>query len=63
MSETPKTQAESPQDTSEAETWKEDQKQRQYYYDDAYGYQLFKDDEIEDEESDDIVRDEPGGKV
>lgn len=63
MPETPKTRAKPVKDQAEAETWEEDQKRRQYYYDDAYGYQTFKDDEPEDEVSDgiDIVTQEPGG--
>ena len=63
MPETPKSQDEPVKDQAEGETWQEDQKQRQYYYDDAYGYQIFKDDETEDEIADDIVGKEPGGNL
>lgn len=66
MPETPKTQDETKgnmsEDVSEREDlWDADQKRRQYYYDDAYGYETFKDDVTEDDPSDDIVTNEPGG--
>lgn len=33
----------------EAETWAEDQQKRGYYYDDAHGYEIYKDEEDEDD--------------
>lgn len=44
--------AESPAQPSEAiveDTWGEDQKQKSYYYDDGYGYEIYNPDE-EDED-------------
>ena len=66
MPETPKTQDKTKENRSEDigkddAAWDIDQKTRQYYYDDAYGYQIFKDDVTEDEPSDDTVTEEPGG--
>lgn len=38
--------------TSESENaaWSEDQKEKSYYYDDAYGYEIYKPDEENDED-------------
>ena len=33
--------------------WEEDQKERGYYYDDAYGYEKFVDDEADESSSED----------
>lgn len=40
-----------PPETDEA-SWSEDQKRRQYYYDDAHGYEVYKDDDEEKEDAD-----------
>ena len=36
---------------SEKGNWSEDQQEKSYYYDDAYGYEVYNPDENEDEES------------
>ena len=36
---------------SEKGNWSEDQQKKSYYYDDAYGYEVYNPDENEDEES------------
>ena len=33
-------------------TWEEDQKRREYYYDDAHGYEVYRPEEDEKEEAD-----------
>ena len=33
-------------------TWEEDQKRREYYYDDAHGYEVYEPDEEDKEEAD-----------
>jgi len=68
MPKTPKTQDGPKENVSkdidkDVAAWQKDQKSGQYYYDDAYGYQIFKDDETEDDLSDDIVTQEPGGNA
>jgi len=35
-------------DSAEKDDWAEDQKKRGYYYDDAHGYEIYKDDEDEE---------------
>jgi hypothetical protein len=53
-SDTEKETAELPAEPCEAivkDTWSADQKQRSYYYDDDYGYEIYNPDE-EDEEND-----------
>lgn len=60
MAQTPKSQSDK-EEASYASSLDADQKQRQYYYDDAHGYETFIDDETEDDEADDIVTAESGG--
>lgn len=54
----PKTPKEKPKtgntetDTLEKDSWSEDQKKREYYYDDACGYAVYRPDEEEKEEAD-----------
>ena len=64
MPETPKTQGETTanaaDDSSDESAWDKDQKRRQYYYDDAYGYEAYEDDETDDDLSEAIVPKEPG---
>lgn len=60
MSETPKSSSDKEKLARDA-SLEGDQKGRQYYYDDAHGYETFIDDETEDDESNDIVTEEPGG--
>lgn len=38
-------------ETGDENSWSRDQKERDYYYDDAHGYEIYKDDE-DDEDSD-----------
>ena len=33
------------EETEDESCWSEDQKRRKYYYDDAHGYEVYKDDE------------------
>ena len=45
-------------DEPDADTWSEDQKRREYYYDDAHGYEVYepeKDESSADDESDDVA--------
>ena len=52
MPKTPKVRPkiEPPEPESDKEkSWEEDQKKREYYYDDAHGYEVYKPDEEEDE--------------
>lgn len=54
MPETPKQKpkpAELDVDEREIDSWSEDQKKREYYYDDAYGYEAYDPDD-ENEEAD-----------
>ena len=44
---------------TEAESWEADQKHREYYYDDAHGYEVFTD--TEEDEPDTKTTVEPGG--
>lgn len=37
------------------DSWSEDQKKRGYYYDDACGYEIYKADEDEEPNSDEII--------
>ena len=64
MPKTPKTQGEptgnATDGSSDVSAWDKDQKRRQYYYDDAYGYETYQDDETDEERSDAIVPKEPG---
>ena len=46
-----KTENHSPEKTDERGNWSDDQREKSYYYDDAYGYEIYKADE--DEEIDD----------
>lgn len=39
-------------DTTEVSGWASDQKERQYYYDDACGYEVFTEDEGEEDNDD-----------
>ncbi len=50
MPRTPKDSCE-PNEQDE-QTWGEDQKRRQYYYDDAHGYEVYDPDDDEDKEVD-----------
>lgn len=55
MPETPKEKLEiekGKNDEREKSSWGEDQKTREYYYDDAHGYEVYKPDEDEKEEAD-----------
>lgn len=55
MSETPKKKQEKEPEGSgpkDANSWEEDQKRRDYYYDDSHGYELFVPDD-EDSENED----------
>ena len=60
MPETPKTKAETGQKSDAAASWEHDQTTREYYYDDAHGYETFVDTEA-DEVSDSKITNEPGG--
>jgi hypothetical protein len=55
MPRTPKEDCEP--DEQEKELWSEDQKRRQYYYDDAHGYEVY--DPKDDEENESDAEDEP----
>jgi hypothetical protein len=35
--------------SGDTDSWEEDQKLREYYYDDAHGYEIFEDDQNEDD--------------
>ena len=51
MPKTPKQDGSEENDLAdEADTWEEDQKQHEYYYDDAHGYEVYQDDEAEDDQ-------------
>ena len=55
MPETPKEKREIEKDKNEERekaSWSEDQKTREYYYDDAHGYEVYKPDEDEKGEAD-----------
>ncbi len=55
MSETPKKKQEKEPELAglkDANSWEEDQKKRDYYYDDSHGYEIYVPDE-HDQESDD----------
>lgn len=55
MAETPKKKREiekDKHDEGEKASWREDQRKREYYYDDAHGYELYKPGEDEKEEGD-----------
>lgn len=49
----PALQSEAPND-DKAGTWEEDQDRRGYYYDDAHGYRIFRPDEADESEPDDM---------
>ena len=54
MPETPKEKPEIEEETKDARekaSWSEDQKKREYYYDDAHGYEVYKPDEDEKDEN------------
>lgn len=38
-------------EANEKGNWSEDQKEKSYYYDDAYGYEIYNPDDDEDEEN------------
>lgn len=38
---------EKPQKNPQNETWADDQNERKYYYDDAYGYEIYQEDDDE----------------
>ena len=60
MPESPKTNA-APTKSADA-SWAEDQAKREYYYDDAHGYETFVDDDGEDAIDTEIeITQEPGG--
>ena len=55
MPKTPKNKPvakEKPAEEQDTSTWEADQKRREYYYDDAHGYQIYEPDEDEKEEAD-----------
>ena len=55
MPETPKKRVDVKKKTDEkpdASTWGEDQKRREYYYDDAHGYEVYEPDEDDKEDAD-----------
>ena len=55
MPETPKEKSQNEKvrnDEHEKASWSDDQKAREYYYDDAHGYEVYKPDEDEKEEAD-----------
>ena len=55
MPETPKEKAKSADKESEERersSWGEDQKRREYYYDDAHGYEVYEPEEDEKEDAD-----------
>ena len=39
---------------AEAESWEADQKQHEYYYDDAHGYETYKDANSEDDQDGEV---------
>jgi len=53
MPRVPKQQPEDQPDRSEKDSWGEDQTKREYYYDDAHGYESY--DPAEDEDDDEEV--------
>jgi hypothetical protein len=53
MPETPKKKGEMEQEKTDSQdkaSWSEDQKKREYYYDDAHGYEVYEPEEDENEE-------------
>ncbi|MEO7538620.1 MAG: hypothetical protein ABIV21_01205 [Pyrinomonadaceae bacterium] len=55
MPRTPKKRPDDEKDTSreiDPSTWSEDQKRREYYYDDAHGYEVYKPEDDEEKEED-----------
>ena len=52
MPETPKKRPVS-EEKPDASTWEEDQKRREYYYDDAHGYEVFDPESDDEDESED----------
>ena len=38
----------SPEETGKRRNWSDDQREKSYYYDDAYGYEIYNADEDED---------------
>ncbi len=44
-----KNEAENEPETDKIGTWSEDQKEKSYYYDDSYGYEIYNPDEDEQE--------------
>ena len=56
MPETPKKPAveEKPCEKTDLSTWEEDQKRREYYYDDAHGYETYSADEDEKDDDEQI---------
>lgn len=48
--ETEKSRSGSNEKTDEKENWSEDQREKSYYYDDAYGYEIYNPNEDEDEQ-------------
>lgn len=50
MQETPKNEPDTERantDEREKSSWAEDQKKREYYYDDAHGYEVYEPDEVD----------------
>ena len=43
---------EKPAEEQDTSTWEADQKRREYYYDDAHGYEIYEPDEDEKEDAD-----------
>ena len=58
MPETPKNKPDVEQ-KPDPSTWEEDQKRREYYYDDAHGYEVFDAENFDDDDSEDEERTTP----
>jgi hypothetical protein len=57
MQEKPKEEGSEPAESScgekDQDVWEADQKEREYYYDDAHGYEVFEDEAEDDDDTDD----------
>lgn len=51
------------QDLEKADSWEADQEDRGYYYDDAYGYEVYRSDEDDNEQRDADQADRQKGAV
>ena len=51
-----KTENHSGEKTDERGNWSDDQREKSYYYDDAYGYEIYKAEDEDEETSEDLKR-------